>query len=321
MVFFRLQYVLMLLVVLLQADAKKLLEMSEKLDKLDAQEISFILEKADECTYRRDFYCTASYHEKAHSLATTTALKGKLQASIALLDREKERVYQEKRAKEQEEEEQREREILERQRMAQAEEDAYNQTQLNMNMSNYMMQQMNQTNPFNQSFNRQVPKANTYIPSQNRNNSYTPQTQTTPNYTTQRQYNSSSSTQQTTQQSHVGPNTQKQSNTTQISQQAVPPSQNTPPPVTSSQQTFTPIIKNDVSYDYGLSYEQSQTWCKRKADELRSWDWSPHKLISIGECSCSLGKNSVANDSNMLQKEYRCELKYVWQKNSPGGSR
>ena len=113
MAFFRLQYVLMLLVVLLQADAKKLLEMSEKLDKLDSQEISFFLEKADECTYKRDFYCTASYHQKAHSLATTTALKGKLQASIALLDKEKERVYQEKRAKEQEEEEQREREILE----------------------------------------------------------------------------------------------------------------------------------------------------------------------------------------------------------------
>lgn len=296
MAFFRLQCALILFALSLQADVKKMLEMSEKLDKLDSQEINFFLEKADECTYNRDFYCASSYHEKARVLSTTAALKEKLQASILRLDNEKERVYREKRVLEQEEEERREREILEQQRFAQQEEDDYNQAQLNADMSNFMMQKMNQTNPFNQPFNRQIPKANNYIPSQNRNNDYKPQTQTMQN-------------------------TQKQSNITQSPQQTIPPPQTTQQPVIQTQKSFTPIIKNDVSSTYGLSYEQSQTWCKRKADELRSWDWSPHKLISIGECSCSLGKNSVANDSNMLRKEYSCELKYVWQQNSLGGAR
>ncbi len=301
MLYIRMIALVMFFSLFLHADVKKMLDMSEKLDKLDSQEFSFFVEKADQCTDRRDFDCAASYHEKAKNLATTASLKAKLQASVSQRDNEIERMYREKRAleqEEQEEEERREREAIERQRLAQQEEDAYDQAQRNANMSNFMMQKMNETNPFNQPFNRQVPRTNNYIPPQPqyRSNEYKPQTQTTQN-------------------------THKQSYTNQTPPQYTPPPQTTQQPVTQTQKSFTPIIKNDVSYTHGLTYKQSQTWCKRKADEMRSWNWSPHQLISIGECSCGLGKNSVANDSKMLQKEYSCELKYVWQQNSVGGAR
>jgi hypothetical protein len=101
------------------ADINDLLEMSEKLDKIEKQDFGDAIDKANGCTRARDFACTSSWLGKASKLANGTRDKQTLAAAQQNMANEKARIAEEARLRA--EEERRIAEAEERLRVAEAE--------------------------------------------------------------------------------------------------------------------------------------------------------------------------------------------------------
>ncbi|MGE5525373.1 MAG: hypothetical protein ACM3SS_16795, partial [Rhodospirillaceae bacterium] len=100
-------------------DIKDLLEMSEKLDKIEKQDFGEAIDKANTCTRARDFSCTNSWLAKASKLANGSRDKQLLAAAQQNMADEKARVAEEERQRA--EEQRRIAEAEERLRIAEAE--------------------------------------------------------------------------------------------------------------------------------------------------------------------------------------------------------
>ena len=101
------------------ADMKDLLEMSEKLDKIEKQDFGDAIDKANACTRARDFSCTNAQLAKAAKLANGTRDKQMLAAAQQNMANEKARIAEEERQRA--EEQRRIAEAEERLRVADAE--------------------------------------------------------------------------------------------------------------------------------------------------------------------------------------------------------
>lgn len=102
-----------------QADLKDLLEMSERLDKIEKQDFGEAIDKANACTRARDFSCTTSWLQKAGKLAGSARDKQTLAAAEQNMTNEKARIAEE--ARQRAEEQRRIAEAEERLRVAEAE--------------------------------------------------------------------------------------------------------------------------------------------------------------------------------------------------------
>ena len=102
-----------------QADLKDLLDMSERLDKIEKQDFGEALDKANACTRGRDFSCTTSWLQKAGKLAGSARDKQMLAAAEQNMTNEKARIAEE--ARQRAEEQRRIAEAEERLRVAEAE--------------------------------------------------------------------------------------------------------------------------------------------------------------------------------------------------------
>jgi hypothetical protein len=100
-------------------DIKDLLEMSEKLDKIEKQDFGEAIDKANTCTRARDFSCTNSWLAKATKLANGSRDKQVLAAAQQNMANEKARIAEEERQRA--EEQRRIAEAEERLRIAEAE--------------------------------------------------------------------------------------------------------------------------------------------------------------------------------------------------------
>jgi hypothetical protein len=101
------------------ADINDLLEMSEKLDKIERQDFGDAIDKANGCTRARDFACTSSWLGKASKLANGARDKQVLATAQQNMANEKARIAEEARLRA--EEERRIAEAEERLRIAEAE--------------------------------------------------------------------------------------------------------------------------------------------------------------------------------------------------------
>lgn len=101
------------------ADIKDLLEMSEKLDKIEKQDFGEAIDKANGCTRARDFACTNSWLAKASKLANGSRDKQMLAGAQQNMANEKARIAEEERQRA--EEQRRIAEAEERLRIAEAE--------------------------------------------------------------------------------------------------------------------------------------------------------------------------------------------------------
>jgi hypothetical protein len=79
------------------ANMSALLEMADKLDQLDKLDLDQLLENAASCTRARDFPCAETQLQKAVPLANATRGQAALHSARQALDREIERVAQERR--------------------------------------------------------------------------------------------------------------------------------------------------------------------------------------------------------------------------------
>lgn len=101
------------------ADLKDLLEMSERLDKIEKQDFGEAIDKANACTRARDFSCTTSWLQKAGKLAGGARDKQMLAAAEQNMTNEKARIAEEERQRA--EEQRRIAQAEERLRVAEAE--------------------------------------------------------------------------------------------------------------------------------------------------------------------------------------------------------
>ena len=79
------------------ANMSALLEMTDKLDQLDKLDLEQLLDNAASCTRARDFPCAEAQLQKAVPLANATRGQAALHSARQALDREVERVAQERR--------------------------------------------------------------------------------------------------------------------------------------------------------------------------------------------------------------------------------
>jgi hypothetical protein len=101
--------------------ANKLLEMSDRLDKLEKSDFNDTIEKADSCTRKRNFKCAESELDKAGKIANSSQDKRLLLTSRESLAREKQLVEEERRRREEEERRREEEQRLAEQQQREAE--------------------------------------------------------------------------------------------------------------------------------------------------------------------------------------------------------